>query len=252
MTLDNPTTWSTGHMLTSDLTFAGIVSLVAAPSIALMATLLLRRRFPRSWPLAAMVLIPTLTVGAFLAATRNMADNFVRWLYPDSWQTPAILAVAAIVIFAAVRRRGFTRTEATWAAFTLFLIGVATIPERHLGIPRHPGEALLGCVAGGLDRYLPLNLDDIVDDMGPNVILYAPLGFILAVRGLSLRRALATALALSGVVELYQALFTSRVCAPRDVIANVAGALIGTGVVHLLTRRDTQQLKELNYTKVEP
>jgi hypothetical protein len=200
-----------------------------------------------------MVLIPTLTAGAFLAATRNMADNFVRWLYPDSWQTPAVLAVLASIIFTVIRCRGFARAEAIWAAVTLFVIGVATIPERHLGIPRHPGEALLGCLAGGLDRYLPLNLDDIVDDMGPNVILYAPLGFILAVRGLPLRRILwFTALALSGAVELYQALFTSRVCAPRDVIANAAGALIGTGVVYLLTRRDTQQLQELNYANVEP
>jgi hypothetical protein len=238
-------------MLASDLTFAGIVSLVAAPSIALMAALL-RRRFPRSWPSAALVLIPALTVGAFLAATRNMADNFVRWLYPDSWQTPAALVVLAIIIFTVIRRRGFTRAEATWAALTLFVIGVATIPERHLGIPRTPGDALLRCVAGGIDRYLPLNLDDMVDDMGPNVILFAPLGFILAVRGLSLRRTLFTALALSGAVELYQALFTSRVCAPRDVIANAAGTLIGTGVVYILTRQDTQLLQEPDYAKVEP
>ncbi len=238
-------------MLT-DLTFAGIVSLVAAPLIAVMAALLLRGRFPRSWPLTAMVLIPTLTIGAFLAATRNMADNFIRWLQPDSWQIPAVLAVLAITIFTIIRRRGFTSPEATWAAVTLFIIGVATIPERHLGIARHPGEALLTCMAGGLDRYLPLSLDDIVDDMGPNVILYAPLGFILAVRGLSLRRTLLTALALSGAVELYQGLFTSRVCAPRDVIANAAGALIGTGVVYVLTRRDTQQLQELNCAKAEP
>ena len=238
-------------MLTSDLTFAGIVSLVAAPSIALMAALLLRRRFPRSWPLTAMVLIPTLTVGAFLAATRNMADNFVRWLYPDSWQTPAVLAVLSIILFTVIRRRGFTRAETTWTAVTSFVIGVATIPERHLGIPRHPDEALLACVAGGLDRYLPLNLDDILDDMGPNVILYAPLGFILAVRGLSLRRTLFIALSLSGAVELYQALFTSRVCAPRDVIANAAGALIGAGVVSFLARRDRQPVQALDYAKAE-
>jgi hypothetical protein len=158
----------------------------------------------------------------------------------------------AIVIFTVIRRRGFTRAEATWAAFTVFVIGVASIPERHLGTLRHPGESVLACVTGGLDRYLPLNLDDIVDDMGPNVFLYAPLGFILAVRGLSLRRTVFTALALSGAVELYQALFTARVCAPRDVIANAAGAVIGAVVVNVLTRRDTREPQELTYAKVEP
>lgn len=249
---DIPTAWSTGHMLTRDLTFAGILSLVAAPLIALIASLLLRRRFPRSWPLTAMVLIPTLTAGAFLAATRNMADNFVQWLHPDSWQTPAALAVLALIVFTVIRRRAFTRAEATWAAFTLFVIGVASIPERHLGTLRHPGESVLACVTGGLDRYLPLNLDDIVDDMGPNVFLYAPLGFILAVRGFSLRRTVFTALALSGAVEIYQALLTSRVCAPRDVIANAAGALMGTGVVYVLTRRETQEPQVLSYAEVEP
>ncbi|MHB8300625.1 MAG: hypothetical protein ACYDDW_19150 [Dermatophilaceae bacterium] len=96
-------------MLTSDLTFAGIVSLVAAPSIALMAALLLRRRFPRSWPLTAMVLIPTLTVGAFLAATRNMADNFVRWLYPDSWQTQGPGKVTSQQVSRHVRARSGSR-----------------------------------------------------------------------------------------------------------------------------------------------
>jgi len=187
-----------------ELTLAGIVSLLLAPPIALIAALLVRRRFPSSWPVAAVVLIPALTIGTFLAATRNMADHLWMWLYPDSWQAPAVIALLSVLLLAVIRKHGFTRAEAIWTALTSLVIGVASIPERHLGIPRQPGEDLLACVTGGLDRYLPMNLDDILDDMGPNLILYAPLGFILAVRGLSLRRTLATALALSGAVELPQ------------------------------------------------
>jgi len=149
-------------------------------------------------------------------------------------------ALLSILLFAVIRQRGFTRPEAIWMALTSFVIGLASIPERRLGILRQPGEGLLACVAGGPDRYLPLNLDDLLDDLGPNLILYAPLGFILAVRGLSLRWTLVTALALSGTVELYQALFTARVCAPRDLIANATGALLGAATVHVLTRRDAR------------
>jgi glycopeptide antibiotics resistance protein len=38
-------------------------------------------------------------------------------------------------------------------------------------------------------------------------------------------------------VEIYQALFTSRICAPRDVLANVLGTLVGATTVYVLTRR---------------
>jgi len=45
---------------------------------------------------------------------------------------------------------------------------------------------------------------------------------------------------------------TALVRIPFGVIANSAGALIGAGVVYVLTRPDTQQLQELDYAKVEP
>ncbi|NMM22116.1 MAG: VanZ family protein [Phycicoccus sp.] len=227
-------------MLPSDLTVVGGVALLLAPLVALVAALLLRRRFPRSWPLAPLVLISALTVGVFLATTQRMVDDFWRWLYPDAWQVPAVLGVLAILICPSLRRRGFTWTEATWTAIALFTIGLATIPERlltQLSGPHDAGGALVACVGGGFDRYLPMNLSDIANDMAPNVILYAPLGFIVAVRGLSLRRTMSTALVLSAAVEIYQALFTSRICAPRDVLANVLGTLVGAVTVYLLTRR---------------
>lgn len=214
--------------------------LLLAPLIALVAALLLRRRFPRSWPLAPRILIATLTMGALFAATQRMVDDFWRWLYPDSWQVPVVLGVLAILIGSSLRRRGFTRLEAMWGAAALFTIALATMPERRLtqySGAHDAGSALLACVSGGLDRYLPMSLSDIANDMAPNVILYAPLGFILAVRQLSLRRTMLTTLVLSVSVEIYQAVFTSRICAPRDVLANVLGTLIGATTVYLLTRR---------------
>lgn len=227
-------------MLPVDLTFVGIMALLLAPLVALVAALMLRRRFPRSWPLAVLVLTSLLTVGVFLAATQRMVDDFWRWLYPDDWRVPAVLGVVAILTCTALRRRGFTRTESIWTAVALFTIGLATMPERlltqNLG-PHDSGRALLACVSGGLDRYLPVSLGDIANDMAPNVVLYAPLGFILAVRGFSLRRTMFTTIALSVAVESYQALFTSRICAPRDVLANVLGTLVGAAAVYVLTRR---------------
>ena len=73
-------------MLPTDLTFVGGVALLLAPLVALVAALLLRRRFPRSWPLAPLVLISALIVGVILATTQRMVDDFWRWLYPDAWQ----------------------------------------------------------------------------------------------------------------------------------------------------------------------
>jgi len=111
-----------------ELTFAGIVSLLLAPLIALIAALLVRRRFPSSWPVAAVVLIPALTLGTFLAATRNLADHLWMWLYPDSWQAPAAIALLSILLFAVIRQRGFTRPEAIWMALTSFVIGLPIQP----------------------------------------------------------------------------------------------------------------------------
>jgi len=234
-------------MLPTDLTFVGGVALLLTPLVALVAALLLRRQFPRSWPLAPWVLIPALTVGIFVATTQRMVDDFWRWLYPDSWQAPAILGVLAILICPLLRRRGFTGTEAIWTAIVLFTIGLATMPERLLtqfSGPHDAAGSLLACVSGGLDRYLPLSTSDLANDLVPNVILYAPLGFILAVRSLSLRQSLSTAALLSVAVEVHQALFTSRVCAPRDVLANLLGTVLGVAAVYVLTRPDQRGTSE--------
>lgn len=234
-------------MLPTDLTFVGGVALLLTPLVALVAALLLRRRFPRSWPLAPWVLISALTVGIFVGTTQRMVDDFWRWLYPDSWQVPAILGVLAILICPLLRQRGFTWTEAIWTAIVLFTIGLATMPERlltQLSGPHDAASSLLACVSGGLDRYLPLSTSDLANDMVPNVILYAPLGFILAVRRLSLRQSLSTAALLSVAVEVHQALFTSRVCAPRDVLANLLGTVVGVAAVYVLTRPDQHETSE--------
>lgn len=71
-------------------------------------------------------------------------------------------------------------------------------------------------------------------DGPPNVALFVPLGFFLA---LLLRRPLAAAVvavALSLAIECYQAALTTRVGAFADVVANGLGALAGAAVAALL------------------
>ncbi|GAA6524599.1 hypothetical protein IDVR_03930 [Intrasporangium sp. DVR] len=64
-------------------------------------------------------------------------------------------------------------------------------------------------------------------DVLPNVALYAPLGFGLAALGLGARKLTLLSGLTAAMVELAQAVVTDRVCAPRDVFANVLGTLFG-------------------------
>jgi glycopeptide antibiotics resistance protein len=60
------------------------------------------------------------------------------------------------------------------------------------------------------------------------------LGYGLAALGWRWRGVLLTAALLSVSIELYQALFTDRVCAPRDLAGNALGAAVGAAVLFLI------------------
>nr|WP_242061524.1 VanZ family protein [Microbacterium ureisolvens] len=89
-----------------------------------------------------------------------------------------------------------------------------------------------------ISRAVPWLTYDVIE-MTANIVLFVPLGILLALalplhRGLVLPIALATTL----VIESCQALFlTERTPSLRDIVANVLGASIGLALVLLLERR---------------
>ncbi|MBD7958544.1 VanZ family protein [Microbacterium sp. Sa4CUA7] len=74
-------------------------------------------------------------------------------------------------------------------------------------------------------------------EFSANVVLFAPLGFLLT---LLFRRpwwGAATALALSVAAEFAQLFLPSRAASPRDILANALGAAIGAAVAWLWVLR---------------
>jgi glycopeptide antibiotics resistance protein len=86
-------------------------------------------------------------------------------------------------------------------------------------------------------------LSEIVDALTPpfelllvetvlNVLLFAPFGAVLAVRGVSVGRTVLAAAALSAAVELAQLLLVAgRTTSVDDVLLNTAGAWLGHAVL---------------------
>ena len=60
-----------------------------------------------------------------------------------------------------------------------------------------------------------------------NVLLFAPFGVVLCLRGFTIRRTVGVALALSISIELVQLLLPGRTTAIDDVICNTSGAALG-------------------------
>jgi glycopeptide antibiotics resistance protein len=69
-----------------------------------------------------------------------------------------------------------------------------------------------------------------------NVLLFAPLGVVLCLRHMSLRRSILAAAALSVAVELVQLALPGRTTAVDDVLCNTTGAALGWLVASLVHR----------------
>lgn len=137
-----------------------------------------------------------------------------------------------------------TRTQRVMAAALLAVICAGgalvwfwpTPIDTTLGVPLHYVLAWLR----------PLGLPDAVGygvfETLANVLLFIPLGFVLALAMPLGRRWLSPALcvAISFAAEFGQALLRpSRFADPMDVLANTVGALVGTWlVIRMLRRRD--------------
>ena len=67
-----------------------------------------------------------------------------------------------------------------------------------------------------------------------NVLLFAPFGVVLCLRGFTIRRTVGVALALSISIELVQLLLPGRTTAIDDVICNTSGAALGWFSARLL------------------
>lgn len=70
-----------------------------------------------------------------------------------------------------------------------------------------------------------------------NILMFAPLGFLLTLLFRHPWYGIVLALTLSAAVELVQIVIPSRQPSLRDVLANVLGAALGAAVAWLLVRR---------------
>lgn len=210
-----------------------LIGVPLASGVSLWAALLLLRCVsPRAcWVVALSTMLPASLVMWWMVRSRHLGD-FLLWLWPESWRLPILAAALMIAAAVALRRyRGWPLRESLWLAFSGWLIFTATVPERYLA-PEFYANGLGTCI-DGVDRFLPV-WGELASDFIPNMVLYMPLGYVLALRsGGHFRPGVPTALTCALAVEVYQALFTSRVCAPRDVIANLTGVALATLLVRL-------------------
>ncbi|WP_312676436.1 VanZ family protein [Microbacterium sp.] len=74
-----------------------------------------------------------------------------------------------------------------------------------------------------------------------NVLMFAPLGFLLTLLMRRWWHGLAIAVALSVLAEVLQAVIPSRQPSLRDILANALGAAVGAGVALLIVRRRSRR-----------
>ncbi len=219
----------------------GSVAVVTA--ICLLFALLLRERVPSSWPHSAFWLAPVALVGSFFAIAGGGSYYLLRFATVDRVMVLASV-VLAVAVAAVLRWRGFSWPMAVWFAGCVLLIGVTTLPSPSGPPALRPDavESLRHCVTAR-DRWLPPGLNRVASsqvsaEFVPNIALFVPvgLGLVLALAGRRdapafSRRArvlsLVVPLLVSMSIETYQAMFTTRVCAPIDVMSNTAGGVLG-------------------------
>jgi VanZ family protein len=109
------------------------------------------------------------------------------------------------------------RLHATWLLGSVALIFLATLPPQ----PEWPGAKRLF-----FSSLWPQTVE-VGTDVIQNLLLYVPLGLILATRGTSVRRTLGVAAVFSLAVELLQFAIPGRSPTARDVLLNALGASFG-------------------------
>jgi glycopeptide antibiotics resistance protein len=154
--------------------------------------------------------------------------------------------VAVIVLLAARRRdRDLPDRERRWTTLLdlgvgLNLLAVAAVtlvpidPARtglERGVQLRPGASILTVATTSVDGSVVVRL------LVLNVLLFVPLGMMLALRTRSLRHTLAVAALTSLAIEVAQALLPlGRTSNVDDVLLNVLGAAVGAGLVALVRR----------------
>ena len=197
---------------------------------ALGASLIARQANRRSWP-RALITVPLALLAWVGMSREGMIDNFVRWLAPGwTWSLVAI-GLATSLLFLALRSGRVSPVIAVWICFSIAFIASFSLTNPRGGV----GGGVGSCFVDS-ERFIPGSFREVVLDVLPNVALYAPLGLGLAAAGLGTRKLVIVSGLAAATIEVIQALGTDRVCAPRDVFANVLGALVGAAVLASLVR----------------
>lgn len=218
-------------------------SVLTLAVLAWLAALLLREKASWTWPRSLLWFGLVALVGSVVAIAGHGSSNLVRFFGSDPRVVLAVL-VTALAVLLAFRAAGSTWARGLWFGGCVLLIGWTTLPSQS-GPPSltpYPRGALVACVDDrehwlppGLSRVAPSQL---VSEFLPNIALFVPLGVGLLLllsdryrRPLRRKRSLAVLVLVpmltSCAIETYQALFTTRVCAPIDVMANTAGGVLG-------------------------
>lgn len=163
--------------------------------------------------------------------SEGMISNYVRWLYFRVDWVLTVIPVLTFMLWRLLRRWSTTLLVRSWICAAFVFIALATVTTDEYGTVSFKGSAGLAACVADHSAWLPGSVGDLFTDVLPNVALFAPLGYGLAALGWRWRRVLLTAALLSLTIEFYQALFTDRVCAPRDLACNALGALVGAAVL---------------------
>lgn len=216
------------------LTFNDIGALVVLLTLAVWFAWLLRGRSPRTWPWSLVLLLPVAVALAVVAIDDGSPVYLWRFISLDEPVVPSVVVVVSLLVALVLRLRHRPWRSALWVGASLLLIGLATVPSQsgRPSLAGDPAARLRACVADP-HRWLPPGLSNVgasqlTAETLPNVALFVPLGvgIVLVMRRSAWGRVLGAA-ALSIGIESYQAVFTTRVCSPVDVMANSLGAVLG-------------------------
>lgn len=210
--------------------------LIALPLVLLAATsaaLVARQARPDSWPRSLLLVVLALAGRAGMAS-EGMISNYVRWLYFRVDWVLALIPILTLVLWRLMRRWSNRLVARSWISAAFVFVALATITTDEYGTVAFNGSAGLAVCLTDRSAWLPTSAGELFTDLLPNLALFAPFGYGLAALGWRWPRVLMTAALLSLTIELYQALFTDRVCAPRDLACNALGAVVGAAVLFLV------------------
>ena len=121
-----------------------------------------------------------------------------------------------------------------WAGWALVAYGSAAVLVLVLPVGY---ASVVQAIAGAVHRIPGVDIGNGWIEFAANVLLFGPLGFLLALLFRHPWWGTALAIALSAAAELGQIVIPSRVASLRDVLANALGAVIGAAVAWLLVLR---------------